>query len=50
MDQAATGQVFTTAFDNLMLITAGLSAVGVCLALLLRNTASGSGEKVVAEA
>ncbi|WP_433026842.1 MDR family MFS transporter [Actinomycetospora sp. CA-053990] len=50
MDQAATGQVFTTAFDNLMLITAGLSAVGVCLALLLRNKASASGEKVVVEA
>ena len=50
MDQAATGQVFTTAFDNLMLITAGLSAVGVCLALLLRNKTSASGEKVVVEA
>ena len=50
MDQAATGQVFTTAFDNLMLITAGLSAIGVCLALLLRKTASSSGEKVVVEA
>ena len=51
LDQAATGQVFTTAFDNLMLITATLSAVAVGFALLLKNKKpSGTGEKVVAEA
>jgi hypothetical protein len=50
LDQAATGMVFTNAFDNLMLITAGLSAVAVGFALLLKTKPSGTGEKVVVEA
>jgi hypothetical protein len=50
LDQAATGMVFTNAFDNLMLITAALSAVAVGFALLLRSKPSSSGEKVVVEA
>jgi EmrB/QacA subfamily drug resistance transporter len=50
LDQAATGTVFTNAFDDLMLITAGLSAVAVLLALMLRSKPSGTGERVVAEA
>jgi EmrB/QacA subfamily drug resistance transporter len=50
LDQAATGQIFTTAFDDLMLLTSGLSAVAVVLALFLRSGPNTSGEKVVAEA
>ena len=51
LDQSATGQVFTTAFDDLMLITAGLSAVAVVFALFLGNKKpAAGGEKVVAEA
>jgi predicted MFS family arabinose efflux permease len=50
MDQAATGLVFTNAFDDLMLITSALSAVAVGFALLLRSKPSSTGEKVVVEA
>jgi len=51
LDQAATGQVFTAAFGDLMLITAVLSAVAVGFALLLgRKRPADTGEKVVVEA
>ena len=50
MTQNATGEIFTTAFGDLMLVTAGLSAAAVVLALFLRNKPTNSGEKVVAEA
>ncbi|MHC1562058.1 DHA2 family efflux MFS transporter permease subunit [Actinomycetospora sp. C-140] len=51
LDQAATGQVFTNAFDDLMLVTTVLSAVAVGFALLLKSKKpAAGGEKVVAEA